>query len=249
MGYKIKTKEDLENFMTNNWNKANAYIDEACAGLPVPIYSSVDIRESGKKFSPVDHNIYPAGFNNICSLDLEVCSKSFQSALKKVKSDAKVVGIMPESHTKNAFYLDHLVFLGKCFFDAGYEVLFVSLDGRLFSDGDEYIDLLSHSKFDIRIHKGRVSDRRLLAGLHGVDVLILNNDQSDKMEVDWNQFQIPVVPTPKIGWFKRQKSRHFSHYQKVVVDFCEKFSIRSRSHAGEIQKRRRCGLWFPKGTR
>ena len=32
---------------------------------PAPLTSSVDIRDAGFKCSPVDTNLYPAGFNNL----------------------------------------------------------------------------------------------------------------------------------------------------------------------------------------
>ena len=35
----------------------------------------------------------------------------------------------------------------------------------------------------------------------------------------------PINPTPLIGWFARQKNKHFSFYNKVVQEFAEKFEI------------------------
>ena len=40
-------------------------------GLAFPIYSSFDIRDAGFKIGPVDANIFPAGFNNVCIVDRE----------------------------------------------------------------------------------------------------------------------------------------------------------------------------------
>src|ERR1700704_5587202 len=37
---------------------------------PPPFYCSIDLRDSGHKIVPVDSNLYPAGFNNICPEDL-----------------------------------------------------------------------------------------------------------------------------------------------------------------------------------
>ena len=41
------------------------WIESACAGVFVPLYSSVDLRVSDYKLVPVDTNIFPAGFNNL----------------------------------------------------------------------------------------------------------------------------------------------------------------------------------------
>ena len=40
----------------------------------LPLYSSVDIRTAGFKSAVVDTNLFPAGFNNLCSLALKETS-------------------------------------------------------------------------------------------------------------------------------------------------------------------------------
>jgi glutamate--cysteine ligase len=69
MSYKISTKAELEDFLCHHWDEVNQWIDDYQARYPQPITSSVDIRESLHKFAPVDHNLYPAGFNNLCNRD------------------------------------------------------------------------------------------------------------------------------------------------------------------------------------
>jgi len=226
MKYQYNTKEELEAFVSSHWNEINDYIDGRMDELPTPIYSSVDIRESNSKFAPVDMNIYPAGFNNLCLLDLDYSSKVFKQTLEKEFKDINIqtIGIIPESHTKNLFYLDHLAFLQKSLNDAGYNVHFISLDEDLFSNEDQ-LTLLSHSKFEIKIHKGQLKDGKLFAGDYGLDLCILNHDQSTPLNIDWKTVQTPVVPTPHIGWFRRQKNEHFKIYCDVVKEFSTKFNV------------------------
>src|SRR4051812_15788334 len=109
MEFKVTSKEELENFVCVHWEEINEYIESKKKNLPIPFYSSVDIRESKFKYAPVDHNMYPAGFNNLCSVDHREASRVAGETIKKVKPDAKLIGIFPESHTKNLMYLDHLV--------------------------------------------------------------------------------------------------------------------------------------------
>ena len=106
MSFSINTKEEFEKFTTSHWNMINEYIDSKFDRDFTPIYSSVDIRESKTKLAPVDHNMYPAGFNNLCALDLDYASEVFELAIKNINKDTSVVGLIPESHTKNLFYLD-----------------------------------------------------------------------------------------------------------------------------------------------
>ena len=225
MSYRIQTKMELEQFISANWNSVNDYIDELSTPLPVPIYSSVDIRESKVKFSPVDHNIYPAGFNNICNLDLDNCSKAFSRYIRKFGVKVESLGIVPESHTKNKNYLDHLIFLMKCLSDAGYEVICVSLDESIFPEGQDWIELEGHSQLSIKIHRGSIGSGKLMANNREIDFVVLNHDQSSPLNVDWDHFKIPIAPTPKIGWFNRNKARHFFYYREVANIFCQQFSI------------------------
>ena len=223
--YKVKTKKDLESFMTDHWDQINIYIDHITGDLPIPIYSSVDIREGRTKFAPVDHNIYPAGFNNLCALDLGECSNAFRRIFEKMDQKNATIGIIPESHTKNTFYLDHLVFLGKCLKDAGHDIHYISFDKGLFPSGKTTLSLVSHSKFPLQIHLATIQEGEVVGGFSKIDLLILNNDQSHPLTVDWSELKTPIMPTPKIGWFKRQKAKHFLHYQRVIDTFCHEFSI------------------------
>lgn len=225
MEFKINTKAELEAFITSNWNDLNQCLDEEMDKLPCPIYSSVDIRESKTKFAPVDMNIYPAGFNNLCQLDLNASAEHFKKVIRGFKPTPSKIALIPESHTKNLFYLDHLAYLQVTLRDAGFEVSLVSLDEELFGDTQE-ITLTSQSKFELKILKGFVdTDGILKAPGHIFDLGLLNNDQSDPINVDWRACKTPIHPTPLIGWYRRQKSEHFNYYSDVVKTFSEKYSI------------------------
>ena len=52
MPYKINNKEELETFVCKNWEMINAYINQTSNDLPIPFYSSVDIRESKLRVCP-----------------------------------------------------------------------------------------------------------------------------------------------------------------------------------------------------
>jgi glutamate--cysteine ligase len=50
----IANYQIIESWFRNQWLK-----------YPAPFYSSIDIRNSGFKISPIDTNLFPAGFNNL----------------------------------------------------------------------------------------------------------------------------------------------------------------------------------------
>lgn len=226
----ITTKEQLDLFIGQNWDLINEYIDQKMNDLPIPFYSSIDIRESRNKYAPIDHNIYPAGFNNLCLLDLEAASREILKTIKSSYGPVENILIFPESHTKNLFYLDHLAILGKAVRDAGFNVTFGTTAPEVFITPEaQKLNLVSQSGYDLEINRLTVADGRFkLKDRPEVEfqLCLLNNDQSSPLEIDWDKIKCPVIPTPKIGWFKRQKDIHFCYYGEVVKEFCQHFSIK-----------------------
>lgn len=228
MSYKIQTKLDLENFICHNWDTVNKWIDDAQGSLPQPLTSSVDVRESRSKFAPVDHNMYPAGFNNICSKDLLHCADRFEEAFKTLAPGTKRVGLLPESHTKNKYYLDHLHHLKKTIESADVDVTIFSPDTGLFEEGVHVIELESFSNFPLKIHRGKLENGRFMPTgdvRFDFDFIVLNNDQSVPLPVDFKTIKTPVHPSPFAGWYVRQKIRHFEHYRDVANKFAENYGI------------------------
>lgn len=231
----IETKEQLEQFVITNWDLINRFIDEKQKQLPMPIYTSVDIRESHTRFAPVDNNLYPAGFNNICALDLNICAERLKNYINEVAPAAQHVGIIPESHTKNKFYLDHLATLYSCLNKNFTKVSIISPDENLFQEAKAEnlvgslgeVQLISHSGHSIRIDPVQVKDQYFqLNNGERLDVVVLNHDQSKPLPVNWSQMKQLVFPTPHLGWTARQKIKHFEYYQKITDEFCEHFKIK-----------------------
>ena len=50
-------------------------------------YCSVDLRDSGDKIAPVDCNLFPAGFNNICEIDLGCAPDIFKTGIQRIARD------------------------------------------------------------------------------------------------------------------------------------------------------------------
>lgn len=225
MEFKINNKDQLESFVCQNWNEVNAYISSIQINLPIPFYSSVDIRESKEKYAPVDHNLYPAGFNNLCNVDLRGANQLVRETIKKINPSAKNIAIIPESHTKNLMYLDHLTTLAKLTEEAGYKVYFVSFDTDLFPNNEEFLDLTSNSGTAIKIIRGQIKNGIIFALNDKIDMAINNNDQSNPWPIEWKEISTPIAPTPLIGWFRRQKNTHFAYYKKVADAFANHFGI------------------------
>jgi len=227
MNYKISDKLALEEFILAHYDEINAYIDQEMSKIVVPLYSSVDIREDSHKFAPVDHNLYPAGFNNLCTIDLKKASEAFRQSIMTIDPKAKTLGILPESHTKNLMYLENIVSLKTCLEAAGFSVVLFTPDQEMFGT-EKDIRLTSAKGSELQIHLARFEDGLFVIDslpATKIDVVILNHDQSNPFDLNWYEAKVPVVPSPLLGWYKRQKNRHFSIYHEILQRFGEKFSI------------------------
>lgn len=230
MPYKISTKADLEQFFCHNWNEINQWIDNEQGKLQQPLTSSVDVRESKFKYAPVDHNMYPAGFNNLCSKDLLHCADRFREAFDQINPKLKRIGLLPESHTKNKYYLDHLHKLKSTIEMADTEVIFFSPDKELFIEaGTSKVQLESFSGHPIIIYEANVIDGEFQSLVPEIkfnfDAIVLNNDQSNPLPVVWKMVSTPVLPSPFVGWYKRQKNHHFQWYKKTADQFAKNFDV------------------------
>jgi len=56
-------------------------------------------------------------------------------------------------------------------------------------------------------------------------LVVLNNDLSDGVPVWLSEQSLPVEPPLKLGWSRRKKSQHFSHYAEVTTLFAEFLAI------------------------
>ena len=226
MNFQITNKIDFENFAQKNWNAINIFLDGYQSSLPPLLYGSVDIRESSHKYAPVDMNMYPAGFNNICKFDQAQTTNQFATFFKQTKADAKTIGIFIESHTKNLFYLDHIYQLSLLITNAGYQTFLFTIDNDLFESGEQKtLNLISQSQHQVTIHLAQMINHQFFIQDQALDLIVMNNDQSKPFNINWDEIKTPIHPTPKIGWFKRKKADHFSFYEKVVSAFSAKFSV------------------------
>ncbi|MDH4466502.1 MAG: glutamate--cysteine ligase [Bacteriovoracaceae bacterium] len=225
---KIHTKESLFEFVINNWNECNSFIDKYFTLSNTPFYTSVDIREANHKLAPVDNNQYPAGFNNLCQKDSQHASNLVKKFLEDQKSEENSLALIPESHTSNLYYLDHLAALIKIFNMAGKEVTIISPDQE-FLGGKDFIELTSFSGHPVKIYSSAINNEGYFClrenPATSFHTVILNHDQSKPLPVDWNKITSKIFPTSKMGWYQRQKNQHFQLYQKVANEFAHHFSL------------------------
>src|SRR5881275_3107214 len=111
---------DIERWLRTQWQEHE-----------VPFYASVDLRNAGFKLAPVDTNLFPGGFNNLTSEMLPLSVQAAMAAIEKICPEAKNLLLIPESHTRNSFYLMNVARLVEIFHQAGLNVRLGTLDASI----------------------------------------------------------------------------------------------------------------------
>ena len=118
----------LENLIIRNSCEIEQWFRSKWLDQEAPFYASVDLRNSGFKISPVDTNLFPAGFNNLNPQFEPLAIQAATIAIEKICPEASKIIIVPENHSRNIFYFKNLLSLTEIFKNAGLEVEIGNLD-------------------------------------------------------------------------------------------------------------------------
>jgi glutamate--cysteine ligase len=169
-------------------------------GCGLPIYASMDIRDSGCKVCSVDVNLFPAGFNNLNAQEKSKAAQKMREffSAKLLKSPPWRVCLVPEAHTNNQGYLENLTGITEILELAGAQV-------KLMWSGPPI-----PKAWPISVRNGKTLHYLPTAeALEGADVILLNHDLSGGVPAALENLPIPIYPSPKLGWYQRRKSSHF----------------------------------------
>lgn len=200
------------------------FIKEA-ARNPAPPYTSIDLRDSGFKVAPVDSNIFPAGFNNICPDDWSLAAESFKRVLKAKGKTPKRILLIPENHTTNLFYFNNLWALREILTLGGFEVTVGHLNPALSPTLPQGATSFTAQNGREVILERAYREGSLLRTERTVfsedDLILLNNDLSAGIPKELEGLSQDILPHPSVGWHRRLKSEHLRHYQDLAVDFAK----------------------------
>jgi glutamate--cysteine ligase len=212
---------DLERRMLDAMPRIEHWLRARWMEHAAPFYCSVDLRNSGFKLAPVDTNLFPGGFNNLNPEFLPLCVQAAMTAVEKICPEARGVLLVPESHTRNSFYLQNVAVLASMLRAAGMAVHV----GTLIPDikAPTTLDLPNGARLTLEplVRKGN----RL--GTEGFDpcVVLLNNDLSGGVPPVLENVEQALLPPLHAGWHVRRKSRHFAAYDGVAREFAELLGI------------------------
>jgi glutamate--cysteine ligase len=212
---------DLEKRILNEQSAIEHWFRSQWQEHRVPIYASVDLRNSGFKLAPVDTNLFPGGFNNLNPDFLPLCVMAAQSAIEKICPDARGVLLIPENHTRNMFYLQNVASIVTMLRSAGVTVRVGSLLPEITQPTT--IDLPNGGSLTLE-PLVRKENRLHLANFNPC-VILLNNDLSAGVPEILKNLEQEVIPPLVAGWTTRRKSTHFAAYDRVAADFAELLDI------------------------
>jgi glutamate--cysteine ligase len=213
----------VEKLILSHVSAIESWFREQWKKTPPPLTSSVDLRQAGFKLAPVDTNLFPAGFNNLNPELLPLCIQAVQSVLSTYVPHCTRILLLPESHTRNKFYMQSLSVLRTIFIKAGFVVRIGSLDPKLKEPTEITIDQ-GETLFIEPIQ--RQGNRIGLADFNPC-FLMLNNDLSQGIPEILHHLEQKIRPTPKLGWASRLKSSHFSFFDEVATEFSQLFGMDS----------------------
>ncbi|GJM07211.1 MAG: glutamate--cysteine ligase [marine bacterium B5-7] len=208
----------LEEQLTDKQAAIDDWFTAQFQATPAPIYASVDLRHSGFKFSPIDTNCFPAGFNNLHADSLSLAAKAFSEALPE---SCQRVLLATENHTRNQFYLENVAALAALIKAAGKEVRMTNFRDDL----TESLHLELASGKELVFEPMQRRDDAIHVGDFVPDVILLNNDLSDGEPDILKNLTQPILPSPGMGWQQRKKSQHFACFQRVSEQFSEAFGL------------------------
>ncbi|MCC7058908.1 MAG: glutamate--cysteine ligase [Burkholderiaceae bacterium] len=187
-----------------------------------PFYASVDLRNAGFKLAPVDTNLFPGGFDNLSPEMLPLAVQAAMAAIEKYCPNARNLLLIPESHTRNAWYLHNVQRLSMILGQTGLNVRLGTLDPAISRPTRIEVPDAPALTLEPLVRNGN------RAGLRDFDpcAILLNNDLSAGIPpVLENLREQVVLPPLHAGWAVRRKSQHFAAYADVAKRFARELGL------------------------
>lgn len=213
--------QQLEKDLLAKQVSIECWLREQLRITPPPFYASVDLRNSGFKVAPVDTNLFPAGFNNLNPDFIPLCIQAVQATVDQICPEVSRILLIPESHTRNIFYLENVATLKEIFQKAGFDARV----GSLLEDLKEEKEIELPSGKKLLLQPLLRQDNKIGVKDFFSCLVLLNNDFSGGIPEILQKLKQKIMPPLELSWATRLKSNHFRHYQNVCKEIAEKINI------------------------
>lgn len=190
--------------------------------VPIPIYGSVDVRDAGWKVAVVDANHFPAGFNNVSKEDEPHLAELLKNHILRIKSECKWVHLYPESHTRNAGYIENVATIQSLLIRSGFRCTVGSPELSAHGSLAGISGPLHLSRVELKLENGI---EELFVEGERPCLILLNNDLTEGIVPGLSANN--VSPPPSMGWHRRRKSEHYVCLQKYVDEMAQLLEIDS----------------------
>ena len=222
-------KDTIHRNIVKYYPAVQEWFQKKSQGLVFPFYSSFDLRDSSTKITPVDANLFPAGFNNICEVDKDGVPNFIHRYLNRHYPSARRLCLLAEEHTHNSFYWENVYTLKTAIEKSFLKnlktpgcTLEVCVPGKNILQAMELTTARGN-----RLKVFPLKDKK------SFDLVISNNDFSSDYDL---KIANPVIPPLSAGWRYRKKHIFFENYNALAGEFAE--LIRMPKSALSIKTRR-----------
>jgi len=198
-----------------NRNELDLWIKSQVEKAFIPLYTSVDLRISDFKIAPVDTNVFPAGFNNLSETFRKKTTFLFKDYFDREYPSVQSILIIPELHTRNTFYWENIFVLRSIVEHAGYKVEVGIISDHNLPDEMEFEAAYGNK---VKAFRAVKKEHRVTIPGFEPDLLLINNDFSEKCPKNLRDITQPVEPPVEIGWHTRKKSIHFEFYNQLASE-------------------------------
>ena len=178
---------------------------------PRAVFSgSFDLRHSGYKIAPVDANLYPAGWHQICESSRPLAIQRLRAYVEQRSWQGRTAVLLAESFTRNAAYLENLYVLRE---------LLAAVCPRV--EVVMNLEALPAAGHGFQTTRGVVTVQRFALGPQGAPriqgqelgdaVVILATDLSGG-DSFLDRLSVPLSHPRGLGWDRRRKNTFFELY-------------------------------------
>ncbi|MDE0557299.1 MAG: glutamate--cysteine ligase [Candidatus Poseidoniaceae archaeon] len=218
MNYVHEYSEILE----SKREQITAWMTKKRSEVPIPIYGSVDVRDAGWKVAVVDANHFPAGFNNVSKEDEPHLAALLKNHILRIKGECKWVHLYPESHTRNAGYIENVATIQRLLILSGFRCTVGSPELSAHGSLAGISGPLQLSRVELKLENG--IEELFVEGKRPC-LILLNNDLTEGIVPGLSANN--VSPPPSMGWHRRRKSEHYICLQKYVDEMAQLLEIDS----------------------
>lgn len=180
-----------------------------------PVSLSADLRQSGYKLAPVDVNLFPGGWHNLCPGMWPQAGASIAAWAAARGIGGRSVLVLAEWMTRNPAYLQNLEAIRAVLQAGGYDVRFGSVDEGVPELGAEFETPAGGTLLLERIRPDGHGGIRLAMG-GAVDWVFGNSDFTAGAPVWLDQLKLPIHTPAALGWHRRRKGAFFAEYERLA---------------------------------